>query len=613
MESSTADPLIGKVLGDKYRIVERIGVGGMSTVYKAEHLMMNRIVALKILSKELSSDEVSGKRFLAEAKITSQLTHPNAVILHDAGVDEDTPYLVMEYLHGRTLKQMLEAKEPIPFKRLCYIMEQVCEALSEAHALGIIHRDLKPTNIMLLERDRVKVLDFGIAKMLNPGGFIPSDLTVTGALVGTPHYMSPEQGMSKPLTVCSDIYSLGVVLYELCTGKVPFDGPSSVVILIKHAQERPRPFHEVKPDIEIPEIVEKVVMRCLEKDPAARYQSVDELMHDLRPALPMVNEAALGGAAKRTGYLIGAALMFVLLAVWWLFGAGRHGDVQQFPVPVVDPVREEAQREAEAKRAAALQKVREELEAAKKAQAEAEEAKRAAEAATRKAQEEAQAAQAAQEQLEAARKAQVDAEEARRAAEEESRKTQAEAEARQKAQLEAEAAQKKAQADEQAKQKIELELEAAYKARADAQAKEKMQRELEEAQKAQVEMEAAKKKLAELEEAKRAAEETARKAQAEAAALKQAEEAKKRAQQEAEAKVKASRAASEAEERKAKQERVRPEVVFPLPSPKPVPSMPAKRPATPAPAPSVEPSREPPPEPADLPKPRRRCGPTWCM
>ncbi len=652
MDSTANDPLIGLILADKYKIIERIGAGGMSTVYKAEHLVMDRPVAVKILAKELAFDDLSRKRFLAEAKIASQITHPNAVTLFDAGVQEDIPYLVMEYLSGVTLKEEIKAQGPLGIERIAKIMEQVCGALSDAHNQGIVHRDLKPSNIMIMGRDRVKVLDFGIAKLLRPTANIPSELTVVGSLVGTPHYMSPEQGLSKEVTHQSDIYSLGVILYEMLSAELPFDGPSSVVILIKHANERPKPFHEIKPELAIPQPVEKIVMRCLEKEPKDRYPNVDELLSDLNTAVPRAERTSavleLGeDEREKPGWAIGAGILAAFLAFAVAFGAFfilRPQRVMEKPsaVSAVDQATSAAEAEA-------LRKAQEELEAARLAQEAAESAKLAAEQAAKRAQEEAEAARKSQEEAEAlwqaqmaeesARKsaaeqeallraqaeiaklkrAQEEAQQAKRLAEEAALKAQAEAEAAQRAQQESEAARKaaeqaeaakRAEAEAEAKRKAQAGIEALKKAQAEAEAArrlaeeagrkskieveaaKKVESETEVIKKAQQDAESVRRALAEAEAAKKAAEAAAAKARAEAAALRRAEEAKRRAQEEAEAKESALSAIKATETKK---------------PPEPVPQQ--KTAATAPPAAKSEESKS---GQEERPRVRRRCGPTWC-
>jgi serine/threonine protein kinase len=290
------DPFIGKMIAGKYRITARIGSGGMSGIYRAEHSFMNRDVALKILPPQLAVDPTSRRRFEHEAKIASQINQPNAVILFDFGVDEDLPFLVMELIEGKTLKEVTMDGQRLPLSKIADINDQVCGALQEAHGLGIIHRDIKPTNIMLRgASERVKVLDFGIAKIVNNSMNQASDLTIAGTIVGTPHYMSPEQGLCKELDLRSDIYSLGVVLYELISGSRPFDAPSTLELLVKHVNTPPPMLRSMPGCNGISTDVEKVVMKCLEKDPAKRFQTMDQLADAFRSAV-----SAIPGADTRT-------------------------------------------------------------------------------------------------------------------------------------------------------------------------------------------------------------------------------------------------------------------------------------------------------------------------
>lgn len=283
----TGDVLIGKVFAGKYRVSARIGTGGMSGVYKAEHVLMNRIVALKVLPKQLADDPTSIRRFEAEARIASQISHPNAVTLFDFGVEEKLPYLVMEYIEGSTLRGLLTERKPLPVLEVFRIVEQTCAALGEAHERGIVHRDIKPSNIMLRpsERVNVKVLDFGIAKVVNQAVESSPNITVAGTIVGTPHYMSPEQGLAKELDARSDIYSLGVVIYEMLSGERPFEAPSTLELLMKHVNTPPTSIRELHPELQIPREVEAVVMKCLEKDPGKRYQNANELAEAFRHAV----------------------------------------------------------------------------------------------------------------------------------------------------------------------------------------------------------------------------------------------------------------------------------------------------------------------------------------
>ncbi len=292
MVDSTAsnDPLIGTAFAGKYQIVSKLGSGGMGGIYKAEHTLMQRAVAIKMLRSHLLDDEVLLRRFRQEARTASQLTHPNAVMLYDFGVEDRVPYLVMEYIEGDTLSKVIAEEKNLDLYRVRSIMHQVCGALAEAHRLGIVHRDLKPDNIMLRRRDDgtdlAKVLDFGIAKIMDKAEGSDTNLTQAGILVGTPQYMSPEQCQGRELDTRSDIFSLGIVLYEMLAGETPFKAPSVLELMVKVLNSPVQPIRKLKPELGIPAAVDKVVMKALEKEREHRYQTVEDLLSDLEKALP---------------------------------------------------------------------------------------------------------------------------------------------------------------------------------------------------------------------------------------------------------------------------------------------------------------------------------------
>ncbi len=280
------DSLIGTTLAGRYKILSKIGRGGMSVVYKGQHLLMDRIVAIKMLHADLISDPVTISRFQQEAKAVSSLTHPNVILIYDFGLSsQGLPYLVMDYLQGDSLSDIVKRQGHLPVKRCIEIFTQACDALTHAHHKGIIHRDIKPANIMLtIDEDKheiVKVVDFGIAKMLPRDGEEAIKLTQTGEIFGTPLYMSPEQIMGKPLDVRSDIYSLGCVIYESLTGRPPCLGSNAVDTMNKHLVQEPPHFADALPEEYIPEAIEAVVWQALAKDPDKRYQTMNELKQDL--------------------------------------------------------------------------------------------------------------------------------------------------------------------------------------------------------------------------------------------------------------------------------------------------------------------------------------------
>jgi len=285
------DDLVGHVLDDRYRIDARIGQGGMGAVYRGTHLLMERSVALKVLRPERAEDENAVRRFVREAKSTFRFDHPNCVRVNDFGIANGLLYLVMEYLDGRTVGEELHYDGPLSTSRVIHVAMQACAALDHAHALNLVHRDLKPDNIMLTRRgndaDFVKVLDFGLAKLFEgPDGFRTtimsmSPLTQDGIVFGTPEYMSPEQAMGQPLDQRTDIYSLGVVMYEMLTGMVPFAGATFMAMLTKHVKEAAIPPHERRPELGIRPELSAVVMRCMEKQRDDRPATAAELGDEL--------------------------------------------------------------------------------------------------------------------------------------------------------------------------------------------------------------------------------------------------------------------------------------------------------------------------------------------
>jgi serine/threonine-protein kinase len=283
------DPLLGVVLGDRYEILEIAGKGGMGIVYKARHLLIDRIVAIKVLKGHLLDDEQSLLRFQVEARAASRLNHPNVVAVHDFGVtDWGQPYLVMDYVQGENLSAVLGEAGPLDFRRAVPIFIQACNALEHAHRQQIIHRDVKPSNITLLQTegqpDFVKVLDFGIAKLINMTGE-SLQLTKTGEVFGSPLYMSPEQCTGSQLDPRTDVYSLGAAMYEALVGFPPHQGQNAMETISKQVNEQPRPFTIASPHVAVPEAIEAIVFKALEKDRNQRFQSMLEMKEALEAAM----------------------------------------------------------------------------------------------------------------------------------------------------------------------------------------------------------------------------------------------------------------------------------------------------------------------------------------
>ena len=261
--------MIGRVFNNRYQITERIGIGGMAEVYRAQDNVLGRLVAVKVMLPQYAADPSFTQRFKQEAAAAANLQSPYIVNVYDWGHDEGTYYIVMDFVRGSDLKTAINERGAINQRKVAEIGSQVCQALSVAHGLDIIHRDIKPQNIMVQPDGNVKVMDFGIARAKN------SVKTQTSSVLGTAHYISPEQAQGKDLTATSDIYSLGIVLYESATGRLPFDGPDAVSVAMKQVNDLPAPPHEINPDID--PALEAIIMKAMAKNPADRFATSKDM------------------------------------------------------------------------------------------------------------------------------------------------------------------------------------------------------------------------------------------------------------------------------------------------------------------------------------------------
>ncbi len=302
MSVEGSDSLVGQVLGGKYRVMARVGEGGMGALYMAQHTELGRPVAVKVLVEKLSKDEKYLRRFQQEAKLAASLNHPNVTHVYDYGqLESGAPYLVMDYLEGKTLAALLQERGYLSVAASLPIFQQICKGLAHAHGRGLVHRDLKPSNIMLTESDGeriAKVLDFGIAKEVDN----TQHLTQTGELFGSPLYMSPEQCSGTQIDARSDIYSIGCLLYEVLSGNVPLRGDTIVQTIFKHMNELPPPIKEVCPPANVSPAVEEVIRKAMAKNRDDRYQTVGEMSEALARAVSGAASApapavAAGGTA----------------------------------------------------------------------------------------------------------------------------------------------------------------------------------------------------------------------------------------------------------------------------------------------------------------------------
>ena len=275
--------MIGHILDNRYKILEKVGSGGMASVYKAQDILLDRIVAVKILHSKYASDHDFVVRFRQEAQAAAKLSQPNIVNIYDVGYDENAHYIVMEYVRGETLKDYIEKHGHLPINTSIQISFDIGEALEHAHANGIVHCDIKPHNILVTETGRIKVADFGIARAINSSSSTKDEKSVLGSV----HYFSPEQASGGKIDERTDIYSLGVVMYEMMTGVVPFEGDTAISVALQHVQnDIPLP---TKYNRRIPQLVERVILKAMAKNPDDRFQTISEMMSELRMAQGFVN------------------------------------------------------------------------------------------------------------------------------------------------------------------------------------------------------------------------------------------------------------------------------------------------------------------------------------
>lgn len=280
----------GRLLGNRYQLMERIGGGGMAIVYKAKCLLLNRYVAIKILRSEFTDDEEFVKRFRVEAQAAASLNHPNIVSIYDVGKQDDSQYIVMEFIDGITLKDYINKKGVLPWREAVEIAVQICSALEQAHKNHIVHRDIKPHNIMITNEGIAKVTDFGIARAVTS-----ATITMVGSTIGSVHYFSPEQARGSFTDEKSDLYSLGVTIYEMVTGRVPFDGESPVAVALKHIQEKAERPIDVNPSI--PKGINDLILKAMKKDQNLRYQTASDMLNDLKRTLNDPNTRIAGSNA----------------------------------------------------------------------------------------------------------------------------------------------------------------------------------------------------------------------------------------------------------------------------------------------------------------------------
>jgi serine/threonine protein kinase len=280
-----------RILNSRYRLLERIGAGGMSVVYKAQDLALGRLVAIKVLHESLTGDSAFLERFRREARAAASLSHPNVVTVHDVGQDGDRHYIVMELVEGDDLKAIIRRWAPLPLEKALDLTVQICQGVGYAHRAGFVHCDVKPQNVLVTSGGRAMVADFGIARVISEATMSRSDLNW-----GTPHYFSPEQAAGEPATPSSDVYAIGVMLFEMLTGRLPFEAESPAALALMHIREDPPLVTDLRPSVPTP--VAKIVQKVLAKEPSARYRTAEQLGRILQSFYRESGQATRGMPAQ---------------------------------------------------------------------------------------------------------------------------------------------------------------------------------------------------------------------------------------------------------------------------------------------------------------------------